>query len=221
MRAPSLPALIALSGARIAPPAPFANVSLNSDVALGNRRGRTLDRRSALAPSEARRQRLRGHARLSGRPSAVAVGNARDRAAHTLAPFLDRAPKLLDAHHGWSGRADRASLRRSDRARLANFPRRTCGWRRSRSTNAALSIMTRDQRTEIALVEGQGLRGGTSRAASPWRCPGTALSLRGAGSLTRCGCRDVELGRLRTPDRPPARSPVPPTWRATATAPRA
>lgn len=181
LKAPSLPALLALAGTRTSAPAPFANVVLNSDATFDMAR----DGHMAIDLSSLHLD-LDGNdyegtlAFQSGAKPILSGTLATDQLA--FAPFLAREPMLIDARRQWSraplplARDDLVDLDlrvSATHVRIAPFA----------IDDAALAIMTRGDRTEIALVEGKAY-GGDIKGRVSIGASGGSLSLRGAGSLT-------------------------------------
>ena len=181
LSAASVPALLARFGDPRQTLAPFANVSLRADTAIaidaddktnvdlqalqldldGNRYEGTLAYESGDKPA------------ISGTLATETL---------VLAPFLSAEPSLADTEHRWTrsalvaGGGDLVSfdLRLSaTHLRVAPFT----------IDDAALSVMTRGPRTEIALNEGKAYGGAIKGRASVGVANGI-VSLRGAGTLT-------------------------------------
>ena len=175
--APSLGAALALAGFDAALPAPFAALSLTSDATLN---GGALD-----LPN------LRLHLDGNDYEGTLAYqhGDAKASLAGTLAteqlslaPFLSRAPALLDANRHWSRQPLAVDLRdpidldlRISATHL-HLPALAVD-------DAALAVMTRDNRTEIALVEGKAYGGSLKGRASIGRAA-QGMSVRASGVLT-------------------------------------
>jgi len=192
LSAPSLPALLARLGESTRFIAPFANVALNSDATItidhsgtmvdlpglaldldGNHYEGTLAYQSGLKPS------------LSGTLATETL---------TLAPFLSGEPSFADPQHRWRRTALAArdgnlvdlDLRVSaTHLRIAPFT----------IDDAALSVMTRGARTEIALNEGKAYGGAVKGRVSIGIADGV-VSARGAGSVTDADVAGVSWDAL-------------------------
>ncbi len=181
LSAASVPALLARFGDPRRTLAPFANVSLRADTTIGidsddktsidlqalqldldgNRYEGTLAYESGDKPS------------LSGTLATETL---------VLAPFLSSEPSLADGQHRWTrsalvaGGGDLLNLDlrlSATHLRVAPFT----------IDDAALSVMTRGPRTEIALNEGRAY-GGTVKGRASVGVANGVVSLRGAGTLT-------------------------------------
>ncbi len=185
--APSLPALLALAGNPARLVAPFANITLNSDATITvDRGGGTvvdlpglgLDLDGNRYEGTLAYERGAKHS-LSGTLATETL---------SLAPFLASEPSLADDRHRWTRTALSAGgdlvdldLRISaTHLRVATFT----------IDDAALSVMTRGARTEIALSDGKAYGGAIKGRASIGIANGV-LSLRGAGTLA-----DADLAGL-------------------------
>ena len=181
VRAPLLPAALAVVGTDIVSPAPLADLSLNSDARIdadhggalridlprldlrvdGNRYEGTLAFQNGTKPS------------LSGTLATEDLG---------LAPFLSTAPRLVDADRQWT-RAP-IPLRRATALGLdLRISATHLHLRPVTVDDAALAVISRDDRLEIALIEGTAY-GGALKARVSYGVDGGELNLRGAGSLT-------------------------------------
>ena len=181
LSAASVPALLARFGDPRQTLAPFANVSLRADSTIGidsddktnidlqalqldldgNRYEGTLAYESGDKPS------------LSGTLATETL---------VLAPFLSSEPSLADTQHRWT----RSALVAGG-GDLVNFDLRLSATHLRVAPftidDAALSVMTRGPRTEIALNEGRAYGGAIKGRASVGVSNGI-VSLRGAGTLT-------------------------------------
>lgn len=174
--APKLADALALGGYSAVFPAPFANVALTGDATIG---GGAIDLPNV-------RLRLDGndyegtlaYQTAGGRP-ALAGTLATEKLS--LAPFLDTAPPMLDAEKHWS----------SEKPKIDNSDHVDLDLRISAThlrappfliDDAALSVMTRENRTEVALVEGKAY-GGTLKGRASVGVTDSGLSLRATGSL--------------------------------------
>ena len=179
--APSLPALLALGGYKTAAPAPFANLAMTSDATIGlDSEGQTSFDLQGL------RLRLDGNdyegnlAFQGGAKPSLSATLATEQL--TLAPFLRHVPKLVAANGTWTetsvalDHADPIDLDLRISATHARIPPLTVA-------DAALSVMTRDDRTEIALVEGKAYGGAAKGRLSIGKTATGELSLRASGSL--------------------------------------
>ena len=179
--APSLAALVALGGRSGALPAAFADLAVDSDatVAVDRAGAVTLDLPNLHLAADG--NVYEGTLAYRGTGTPLLSGTlAADQLA--LQPFLARLPPLLGPGRAWSdasfmpGTAPgplQLDLRISaSHLRLPPFT----------VDDAALSVMTRGERTEIGLNEGKAyggaLKGRLSMGLSP-----DGLSLRGAGAL--------------------------------------
>ena len=180
VHAPSMKNILALAAVRIPQPAPFAGLTISSDIAVsGGRNGTSALDLAAL------------HLSLDGNDyeGALAVrGGAKPTIAGTLAteqlavaPFIDGLPHLLDAARQWN----RQPLT------FAHFDPVALDLRISAShlriapltiDDAALAVMTRGDRTEIVLAEGKAY-GGDVKARASVGFAGDTLHLRGVGTL--------------------------------------
>ena len=178
--APSLPALLALAKVEATPLAPFADVGLGGEATLAlDRQGRvTLDLASL-------RMHLDGNdyegilGFQGGMTPSLSGTLATERLS--LAPFLARVPKLVDGSE-WSHKP----IRFEDRDRLDLDLRISAAHLLAAPLtvdDAALAIMTRNGRTEVALVDGKAYGGALKARVSVGVSPG-GLSLRGGASLT-------------------------------------
>ena len=195
LRAPSMGGALALAAIAMPLPAPFANLTLNSDVTLGvDRDGRSAVNLSALR-LRLDRNDYEGTLAIQGGSRPVITGTlATDRLA--LAPFLDRVPPSLDAKRQWThdplmlARRDPIALDlRISASHLLLAPFTV--------DDAALAIMTRGERTEIVLAEGHAY-GGDVRARASVGIAGNDLNLRGVCSLTNADAATLSwdlLGR--------------------------
>jgi AsmA protein len=181
VNAPSLPAALALLSYDAALPAPFANLALTSDATIGVDRGVTTtvdlpslhlhvdgnDYEGTLAFQND------GKASLSGTLAAEQLN---------LTPFFSKTPGFYDTERRWTrtevpvtaGAPLGLDLRISaTHLRLTPFT----------IDDAALAVMTRNDRTEIALVEGKAY-GGAIKGRVSFGVIGHDLTLRGSGSLS-------------------------------------
>ena len=178
--APSLPVLLGLGGYETAGPAPFANVTLTSDSRIGvDRLGQTSLDLQAL------RLRLDGNdyegtlAYQGGAKPALSGTLATEQLS--LSPFLHRVPKVLDGDRHWArtavafAHADPVDLDLRISATHLRIPPFVV-------EDAALAVMTRHDRTEIALVEGKAYGGAAKGRLSLGGANGD-LSLRASGTL--------------------------------------
>ncbi len=178
---PSLPKLLALGGVRLPPLAPFADLGLGGEATL------TLDREGRMTLDLAGlRLHLDGNeyegilAFQRGATASLSGTLATERL--TLTPFLERAPKLGNGGGQWSheplqiqgGSPLDLDLRISATHLLATP---------LTIDDGALAIMTRNGRTEVALVEGKAYGGALKARMSVGVSP-NGLSLRGSASLT-------------------------------------
>ncbi len=175
--APSLPKALALAGFRGTWPAPFANLALKSDAAIG---GGTLDLLNL-------RLRLDDNAfegTLAYQSSGTAPTLSGTLASEqlSLAPFAASAPPVLDAERQWSREKVRPDLHDDLRLdlRVSATHMRLPPYL---VDDAALSVMTRGGRTDVALVEGKAYGGALKGHASVGLSP-DGFSLRAAGTLT-------------------------------------
>jgi len=192
LSAPSLPALLARLGDPIRLVAPFANVALNSDATI------TMDPSSAVVDLPGLALDLDGNhyegtlAYQSGVKPSLSGTLATE--TLTLAPFLSGEPSFADPQHRWTHTALVArggdlvdlDLRISaTHLRVAPFT----------IDDAALSVMTRGARTEIALNEGKAYGGMIKGRASIGVADGV-VSVRGAGSVTDADVAGVSWDAL-------------------------
>lgn len=179
--APSLTTLLALCGRPDVLPAPFADLALNGDVSFG------LDPRGAIGLDlsslhlDADGNSYEGTLAYQGAGTpllsgTLAVGQL------SMAPFLSRLPPLSGPDHAWSRApivpAERGGPMRLDlriSASRLRLPPLTVD-------DAALSVMTRGDRLEIGLNEGQAY-GGAIKGRLSLGASADGLSLRGAGSI--------------------------------------
>lgn len=177
---PSLAALLERAGAGGRLVAPFTNAAVNSDATIQRDRAgvTTVDLQGLRLDLDGNRFEGALAYENDGRPS-VSGTLATDTLA--LAPFLAAEPSLADAQHHWSrtpfatGREEPVDfdLRLSaSHLKVAAFT----------IDDAALSVMTRGDRTEMALNEGQAYGGAVKGRASIGMRDGT-VSLRGAGTV--------------------------------------
>ena len=178
---PSLPALLTLAGLAPSPLAPFGKITLTSDAVIGVDRARRANidlpgLHLALDGND-----YEGTLAFQTGPKASLSGTlATDQLS--LAPFLAREPDLTDARRHWTsssvttGSGDFVDL---DLRVSASHLRATP----FTIDDAALSVMTRGERTELALVEGKAYGGDIKGRVSIGVNRGN-LNVRGAGSLT-------------------------------------
>ena len=171
---PSLASALSLAGQAAALPAPFANLVMSGEVAIGDG---DLDLTSL-------RLRLDGNqyegtlAYRSGEKPSLAGTLAGEQLS--LAPFLASGPPLLDADRRWSRQPIRF-----DPGHLALDLRVSASRLRLLSVtidDAALAVMTRDDRVEVALAGGQAY-GGAVKARASIGASEKGLSLRATGSI--------------------------------------
>ncbi len=179
-KAPSLSALVDLFGDNTVLLAPFANFSLDSDatVAVDPQSQSTVDLPNLTMRADGNEYEGTLALQNGDRPS---LSGTLASEQLMLAPFLNRLPDLTDAKHRWSsapilGRQPRLldlDLRISaTHVRLAPFT----------IDDAALAVMTRSERTEVALVEGKAY-GGTMKGRFSVGVTDEDVSLRATGSL--------------------------------------
>ncbi len=176
---PSLPQALAFAGIRLPAPAPFANLSLTSDATAG---GGAFDLTNL-------RLRLDGNAFEGTLAYQLGDGGASFLSGTlateqlSLAPFIVKAPPLLDRDRRWS--RDRvAPLPQADDLRLdLRISATHIRLSPYRIDDAALAVMTRDGRTDIALVDGKIYGGGVKGHVSLGSAP-EGFSVRVAGSIT-------------------------------------
>ena len=179
--APSLPSLLALGGYKTAVPAPFANLALKSDATIG------IDHDSQTSfDLQGLRLRLDGNdyegslAFQGGAKPSLSATLATERLA--LAPFFRHVPTLVAADGTWSGasvaldHADPIDLDLRISATHVRLPPVLID-------DAAIAVMTRYDRTEIALVEGTAYGGAIKGRLSIGKKGDGALNLRASGSL--------------------------------------
>ena len=179
--APSLAGLVALGGRSGALPAAFADLAVNSDatVAVDRAGAVTLDLPTLHLTADG--NSYEGTLAYRGTGTPLLSGTlATDQLA--LQPFLARLPPLLDPDRAWSDATLMPSAAPSplqldlrisaSHLRLPPFT----------VDNAALSVMTRGQRTEIRLNEGEAYGGALKGRLSIGLSP-DGFSLRGAGAL--------------------------------------
>ncbi|MDR3461474.1 MAG: AsmA family protein [Beijerinckiaceae bacterium] len=176
VEAPSLPAVMTLGGYKMPLPAPFANLSLAGDATIG---GGAMDLQNL-------RLRLDGNDyegtlayQDKGETSALSGTLATEQLS--LAPFSDNMPQLLDSNRHWS--TDRLKI--DPRDQLDLDLRISATHLRAPPLiidDAALAVITRDQRTEVALVAGKAY-GGTIKGRASIGLSESGLSLRATGSL--------------------------------------
>ena len=179
--APSLGALVALCGGPGVLPAPFADLAVNGDAtaALDRTGAVTLDWPSIHLTADGNAY----EGTLAYRGGAMRLLSATLATEQlTLAPFLARMPPLLGPTRAWSD-AEMApvdvpgALKLDMRISASHLvlPPFTLD-------EAALSVMTRGERIEIALNEGKAY-GGALKGRLSVGAASDGLSLRGAGSL--------------------------------------
>ena len=186
--APSLDGLLALYSRDLPLPAPFANVTLSSDASVsvddGTLTSADLHNLNVRADGNSYEGTI---AYTGGRNPLVSGTLATDQLV--LAPFVDRAPRLLSADRTWS-RTPFAPVRLG----AVNLDLRISGAHLRLAplniNDAALSLMTRGDRLEIALNEGKAYGGSIKGRASLGFGQG-GLSLRAAGTLA-----DADLATL-------------------------
>ena len=184
-RAPSLPAALALVGVDITSPAPLADLGLKSDTRIEVGHGGTvrmdlpkLDLHVDGNHYEGTLAFLNGVDHGRATPAMSGTLATEDLA---LAPFLSTAPPLMDADRQWA----RAPVPVNRAAPLALDLRISATHLRLRPVtidDAALAVISRDDRLEIALIEGTAYGGGVKARVSSGVADGE-LNLRGAGSL--------------------------------------
>ncbi len=185
-RAPSLPAALALVGADITSPAPLAHLTLNSDARIDADHGGviSLDLPKLDLHVDGNRYEgtlafLNGADPGTGKPSLSGTLATEDL---TVAPFLSMAPRLTDADRRWT-RAP-VSLRQATSVRLDLRVSAThLHLTPVTVDDAALAVISRDDRLEIALIEGSAY-GGAVKARVSYGVTDGELSLRGAGSFS-------------------------------------
>ncbi len=185
-RAPSLPAAFAAVGGDITSPAPLADVTLDSDATIDtDRHGAArvdlpkLDLRVDGNRYEGTLAFLNGSDARGTKPSLSGTLATEDLA---LAPFLSIAPRLTDRDGGWAHApvpTNRATALGLDLRISATH----LHLRPVTVDDAALAVISRDDRLEIALIEGSAY-GGALKARISYGLAGGDLNLRGAGSLT-------------------------------------
>jgi AsmA protein len=186
---PSLGAALALAGTNAALPAPFADLALTSEATIGAGAVDLPDLKLRVDGNDYEGTiALLGASPREGRDKPALSGTlATDQLS--LAPFLSRAPPLLNTARGWN--TSRFGLDPSDKLDLdlrisatrLRVPPLVIG-------DAALAVMTRDDRTELALVEGKAY-GGSVKGRASIGLSDKGLSLRAAGSVA-----DLDAGAL-------------------------
>ena len=181
LSAASVPALLARFGDPRRTLAPFANVSLRADttIAIDNDDKTNVDLQALQLDIDGNRYEGTLAYESGDKPS---LAGTLATETLVLAPFLSSEPNLADAQHRWTrsalvaGGGDLVAfdLRLSaTHLRVAPFT----------IDDAALSVMTRGPRTEIALNEGRAYGGAIKGRASVGIANGI-VSLRGAGTFT-------------------------------------
>ncbi len=175
--APSLPDALALAGIDAALPAPFADFTLTSDATVG---GGTLDLPNLRLQLDG--NAFEGTLAYQGNGGAPTLSGTLATEQFSLVPFLAKAPPLLDPARRWSRervRPDRRDQLRLD-LRISATHLRLPPYV---IDDAALAVMTRDGRTDVALVEGKTY-GGTLKGHASVGLSGGNFSVRAAGALT-------------------------------------
>jgi AsmA protein len=186
--APSGAALLTLVGSPVARLAAFANLSVDGDTSLSmDSTGRlSLDLQNFAARADG--NSYEGTFALNtGDRTAISATLATDNL--NVTPFLARLPALIDTRHQWSD----DPLVGSDPHLLDLDVRLSAGHLQVAPFligDAALAIITRNARTEIALIEGKAY-GGQAKARLSIGLTPDNVSLRGTGSLT-----EADLGAL-------------------------
>ena len=185
-QAPSLPGAFAVFGTAIASPAPLADVSLNSDATIDTDRDGAaridlpkLNMQVDGNHYEGTLAFLNGSDRHGTRPSLSGTLATENLA---LAPFLSTAPRLTGPDGGWA----HASIPAARTTSLGLDLRISATHLRLRPitvNDAALAVISRDDRLEIALIEGSAY-GGALKARVSYGVTDGQLNLRGAGSIT-------------------------------------
>jgi AsmA protein len=180
-KAPSASALLAMFGDETSLIAPFANLSLTSDAAIG------IDQQ---AQASVDLPNLTLHAdgneyegTLAFQSGAVPLLSGTLATEQlTIAPFLEKMSAPVDAKGNWS---TAPILER--RPRLPNLDLRVSSshikLNQFTIDDAALAVMTRGDRTEVALVEGKAYGGAMRGRVSIGVPEDGGISLRGTGSL--------------------------------------
>jgi AsmA protein len=174
--APKLADALALGGYGATLPAPFENVALTGDATIG---GGALDLPNVHLHLDGNDYEGTLAYQTAGERPALAGTLATEQLS--LAPFLNVAPPILDAERHWSTQqphvdhTDRLDLDLRISATHLRLPPFVVD-------DAALAVMTRDNRTEVALVEGKAY-GGKLKGRASIGMMDTGLSLRAAGSL--------------------------------------
>ena len=174
--APTLAGALALAGYKPSLPAPCANLSLTSDATIG---GGAIDLPSLRLRMDD--NAFEGTLAYQAGGDRPALSGTLATEQLTLAPFFSKAPVLLDGDRHWSARKLKLDLNET----LALDLRISATHLRLPPiavTDAALAVMTRDDRTEIALVEGKAY-GGALKGRMSVGVSDAGLSLRAAGSL--------------------------------------
>lgn len=179
-KSPTATALLELAGKQATLLAPFANLSLNADATVGidpdNEASIDLQNLRLRADGNAYEGTL---AFQSGERLSLSGTLATDQLA--LAPFFSRMPGLHETNGDWSSARLLGTvpslldldLRISAKhVRLAPLT----------VDDAALAVMTRGDRTEVALVDGKAY-GGTTKGRISIGVANDAVTLRGSGSI--------------------------------------
>ncbi len=175
--APSLPKALLLAGIGGTWPAPFADLALTSDAAISGGTLDLLNLRLRLDDNS-----FEGTLAYQSSGTAPTLSGTLATEQLSLAPFAGSAPPLLDAERQWSRDKVRADLRddlhldlrvSATHMRLAPYL----------VDDAALSVMTRGGRTDVALVEGKTYGGALKGHASIGLSP-DGFSVRAVGTLT-------------------------------------
>ena len=178
LRAPSLPAALSLVGVEAALPAPFVNFTLSSDATVG---GGTLDLLNLrLRCDDNTFEGTLAYQDHGGAPPILSGTLATEQ--FSLAPFTAKAPPVLDGERRWSRDQLKPDLRDDLRLdlRISATHLRLAPYL---VDDAALSVMTRDNRTDIALVEGKAY-GGALKGHASIGISDSGFSVRAAGTLT-------------------------------------
>jgi AsmA protein len=191
--APSLPAVMALGGYKMPLPAPFANLSLASDAIIG---GGAIDLQNLSLHLDGNDYEGTLAYQDSGETPSLSGTLATEQLS--LAPFLDSMPQLLDSSRHWTTKRlnfdpqDRLNLDLRISATHLRVPPLAID-------DAALAVITRDNRTEVALVVGKAY-GGTIKGRASVGLSDSGLSLRATGSLGEADVSALSwdvLGRQR------------------------
>ncbi len=193
VHAPSMTGIMALAAVSMPLPAPFAHLAMNGDVAVSVANDGTPAVDLSALKLSLDGNDYEGSLAVRGGPKPSMGGTlAADRLS--VAPFLDRLPRLIDATRRWSTapliftRFDPIALDLRISASHLRIAPLTID-------DAAIAVMTRGDRTEIVLAEGKAY-GGDVKARASLGIMGDMLSLRGACTLTNADAATLSWDAL-------------------------